>query len=276
MSDLHLPAIKPKEETTTIINFIKSTFTDAGKTEAIIALSGGVDSATSCALAARALGPEHIHALLLPSFQTSETHTKDAMQAAEACGITHDHILEINLAAIQQAFATTLQLYTSPSKDSLLKVASHPITFDRLGNIAARIRMTLIYDQARAHDALVIGTENRSEHLLGYYTRYGDEASDLEPILHLYKTQVFAIAAHLKVPQHIVKKAPTADLWADQTDEAELGFSYLDADPILYHHFDQHKSQEQLADMGYNPQLILKILTHCQRIDFKHHVPYHL
>lgn len=265
MSDLHLQAIDPQTETKKITEFIKSTFQKAGKTNAVIALSGGIDSAASLALTSQALDPQNIHVLLLPSLQSSEKDTHHAHYTAEYFGVPTGNITEINLAAIQEAFAKTLKLYTSPNQ-----------SFERLGNIAARIRMILVYDQAKAKDALVVGTENRSEELLGYYTRFGDEASDLEPIQHLYKTQVYSLAAHLKVPEDILVKAPTAGLWADQTDEAELGFTYLAADPILYQHFDKHLSAENIASLGFDPTLILKVLTHADSVAFKHAVPYHL
>ena len=104
----------------------------------------------------------------------------------------------------------------------------------RLGNIMARVRMICLYDLAKQLDALVCGTENKSEKYLGYFTRFGDEASDIEPIMHLYKTEVYELAKHLGIPGAIVAKPPSADLWSEQTDERELGFSYKEADQVLH------------------------------------------
>ncbi len=260
-----LPSIKPQQQQDQIVSFIKKTFADAGKTTAIVAVSGGIDSATTLSLTTSALGPQNTHALLLPSLQTEEKHLGDAHKITNHLQIPTQNVHEINLAGIQDMVSQTLRLYTKQSP-----------TDDRIGNIAARIRMILIYDQAKAKDALVVGTENKSEHLLAYYTRYGDEASDLEPIKHLYKSQVYELAVHLGIPEAIITKKPTAGLWKDQTDEDELGFSYAQADPILYFHFDDHKSAEDIEKLGYDQKIIQKILKHCQKIDFKHHVPYTL
>lgn len=265
-TDLALPAIKPDKQAVKITKFIADTFKKTGKKTAVVAVSGGVDSATTLALTVRALGPNHVHALLLPSNQTSTSHLNDAHHLSETLKLLSGHIHEINIGAIQDITTQSLKLYTK----------STSISAKRLGNLAARIRMIVIFDQAQALDALVVGTENKSEHLLAYYTRFGDEASDLEPIKHLYKTQVYALAAHLDLPANFLTKAPSAGLWTNQTDESELGFSYQEADPILWQHFDKGKSAPQLVKLGFDKDLVHQILTHCQAVDFKHHVPYHL
>lgn len=265
--DLALPAIKPAEVSKKIESFIKKTFKEAGKTQAVVAVSGGVDSATTLYLTVNALGPENVHVLLLPSLQSSTKNTDDGAALAEDLGIPLNQIHEINIAGIQQITDQTMKLYTSNSEH---------ISDERKGNFAARIRMSVIFDQAKVLDALVVGTENKSEHLLGYFTRFGDAASDIEPIQHLYKTQVIALAAYLKVPQPIVEKTPSANLWADQTDEGELGFSYIAADPVLYNHFEKGKSQTELVDMGYETSLVEKVLAHCEKVAFKLQVPYQL
>ncbi|MBI2190192.1 MAG: NAD(+) synthase, partial [Candidatus Levybacteria bacterium] len=132
----------------------------------------------------------------------------------------------LSIKSIVDKLAKTLGV--QPLKDSI-----------RLGNIMARVRMILLYDLAKKHQALVCGTENRSEYHLGYFTRFGDEASDFEPIRHLYKTQVYQLASYLGVPKTVIDKKPTAGLWAEQTDEGEFGFSYKEADPVLYLYFDK-------------------------------------
>jgi len=264
-NDLHLPAINPSVQTDLISKFITDTFHQNQKDTAVIGLSGGIDSATTLFLVSQALTPEQIHVIILPSLQSSTTNANDAHTLADLLHIPQNQIHEINLSGIQTAYLQTLKLYTDNSDQ---------LTDRRLGNLAARIRMSIIYDQAHTLNALVVGTENLSEHLLGYYTRFGDEASDLEPLRHLFKTQVIALAAHLKVPQHIIKKAPSADLWTGQTDEDELGFSYMEADPILYQHFTKNKSKDEIVSIGFPSDLVELVFKHLQQVNFKTKVPY--
>lgn len=263
--DNQLPAINPESEIEKIVTFISTTFKEQGKTKAVVAVSGGIDSATSLALSTKAIGPENVHVLLLPSNESSEKNTADGALLAELYKIPEKNVHEINIGALQDIAKQTVTFY-----------GKGEITPARVGNIAARLRMIMLFDQAMAHDALVIGTENKSEHYLGYFTRFGDEASDIEPLRHLYKTQVYALAVGLNVPQAIIKKAPSAGLWADQTDEAEFGFSYIHADPILYFYYDQKKTKEEIIALGYSKELVDKVLTYSAKSAFKHLVPYHL
>jgi NAD+ synthase len=142
----------------------------------------------------------------------------------------------------------------------------------RLGNIMARIRMTALYDLAKEHNGLVCGTENKSEFLLGYFTRHGDEASDFEPIRHLYKTQIYELGKHLNVPESIINLHPTAGLWDGQTDEGDFGFSYQEADLILNLYFDKKMALSKLTTKSY-PNF-KKIIQRINRGSFKHHSPY--
>ena len=136
----------------------------------------------------------------------------------------------------------------------------------------ARVRMIALYDYAKEIDGLVCGTENKSEFLLGYFTRFGDGASDFEPIQHLYKTQVYEVATKLGVPDKIIKRMPSANLWENQTDEEELGFSYKEADEVLYLYFDKGmKIEEILVKSSKNAG---KIIDFANRNSYKHHVPY--
>jgi NAD+ synthase len=146
----------------------------------------------------------------------------------------------------------------------------------RKGNIMARVRMIYVFDQAKKRNALVVGTENKSEHLLGYFTRFGDEASDVEPIAHLYKTQVIELATHLPIPQSILMKPPSAGLWPEQTDEGEFGFSYKDADQVLALFFDEKKSVDEVVALGFDRELIKKIQARVSQNSFKHMTPYSL
>lgn len=261
-----LPAISPQAEVKAITTFIKKTFRSTGKREAIVAVSGGIDSAVALTLTVDALGADYTHAYVLPSLQSSAQNTDDALDLAFKLHLPQSHIHELNLAAAQEAVAKTLTLYSVEHTSSNLE--------SRIGNIAARLRMIFIFDQAKALDALVIGTENLSEHYLGYFTRFGDEASDLEPLRHLYKTQIYRLAKHLELPQTFFDKPPSAGLWASQSDEVELGFTYAEADPILYQHFHKKQNPKQLLNQGFDPDLLDKVFTHLDSVAFKLQVPY--
>jgi len=132
------------------------------------------------------------------------------------------------------------------------------------------MRMILLFDLAKKYKALVLGTENKTEHLLGYFTRFGDSASDIEPIRHLYKTQVRKLAKYLKIPEKIIKKTPTAGLWQGQTDEREFGFSYGEADQILLLYLDQKKNVEEIVNKGIKLEQVEKVVKRLKANEFKH------
>lgn len=192
---------------------------------AVLGLSGGVDSAVVAYLLSEAIGTKSLHGFFLPSATNHPTDATDVAKVATALGIT----------------VTTVQL------DPLLAVYQQnlgqlePLAF---GNLKARIRMTLLYAQANRLGAMVVGTGNKTELQLGYFTKYGDGGVDLLPLAHLYKTQVWELAKALGVPTSIIAKAPSAGLWAGQTDEAELGMTYATADAILQA-IEQQRSLEQ-------------------------------
>jgi NAD+ synthase len=270
---LTLPLIDPALETEKITTFIKSTFQKTGKTKAIVAVSGGIDSATSLFLATRSLGPKNVYALHLPAKNSNPQSTLDAQLAITTAQIPDPNSLTISIGAIIQKSWRVIHRSSvgATLAVALTRAGARPaptIINDRLrlANISARTRMMLLFDQAKKLDALVIGTENLSEHLLGYYTRFGDEASDIEPIRHLYKTQVYELAQFLGVPQPILTKAPSADLWHGQTDANELGFTYAEADPILY----QINNGEILERSSLSEAIIKKV----QENSFKQQVPY--
>ncbi len=280
-----LPSIDPPTETKIITTFIHDTFEKNGKNKAIIAVSGGVDSATSLVLTTHALGPENVHTLHLPSKTSNPQSTLDAQLAINAAAIPPQNQLTINISTLIKKSWRINRRSSDAGNQELARAASHLATDQiavstpnsdaeslsiinrlRLANLAARIRMMLLFDQAKKLDALVIGTENLSEHLLGYYTRFGDEASDLEPLRHLYKTQVYELARYLKVPESILNKKPSADLWPGQTDDHELGFTYQEADPIL------HALSQNLP---LDPSPLVDLVTQTvNRNAFKHLVPY--
>ncbi|MBI3576974.1 NAD+ synthase [Candidatus Gottesmanbacteria bacterium] len=237
--------------------FLKKAFAKANFSRAVIALSGGVDSATSCALAVAALGKENIYPLLLPYGNMNTQGTKDARLVVQALKIPDEKVAEINI----QPFVDPI-FPLDPTMDNV-----------RRGNIMARVRMTIIFDQAKKRNALVVGTENKTEHLLGYFTRFGDEASDIEPLRNLYKTQVYELAKQLGIPQPILTKAPTAGLWEGQTDEGEFGFTYKEADEILSLLVDEKKSIKEVVSAGFQQAIAQKIYDRMTANDFKHNLP---
>ncbi len=246
-----------------ISGFIKKSVADSGFQKMVVAVSGGVDSAVSISLAVRALGADNVRAILLPYKDwhgEAKTHARLVLKQLK---IPDDNIYEADIAPMVDVFVKSLVIGHWTLDISKL----------RLGNIMARVRMIVLYDFAKKLNALVIGTENKSEHYLGYYTRFGDEASDIEPIRNLYKTEVYPLAKHLGVPQEIITKAPTAGLWHGQTDEGEFGFTYKEADEVLYGLFEQKLSQADLVKQGLNPKVIDKVEAWVNRVNFKHHLP---
>src|SRR5258706_2675446 len=219
------PVVVEKE----LVEFLKNSFQKAGFTKAVIALSGGVDSATSCALVVRALGADNVYPLMLSYAVLSSQATIDAVSVVGALGVSSFHVARFDIKPIVDPL-----IAKEPGMDNV-----------RRGNAMARARMIVIYDQAKKRQAMVVGTENRTEHLLGYFTRFGYEASDIEPLRNLYKTQVYILARFMKLPDVVLSKAPTANLWEGQTDEGEFGFTYKEADEILALYFDEKKSVEE-------------------------------
>ena len=213
------PIIKNK-----LINFIKNEVEVSGTKGAVIGLSGGIDSALTAYLSVEALGSGNVLGLLLPENGIkSKQDINDAMEVVKRLGIDHK-IIEIN--KVLSSFSSTI-----PDFDRGNLLAS--------GNLKARTRMCMLYYHANLMNRMVIGTGNRTELLLGYFTKYGDGGVDIEPIGGLYKTQVRGLSRHMKVPSHILDKTPTAGLWPGQTDEKELGITYEEADKILFKLIDE-------------------------------------
>lgn len=244
-------------EIETCTSFLKTTFAKTGMTNAVIAVSGGIDSAVSLSLLARSLDPSHIFPILLPY---GSQNMVDARAICEWNHIPIENITELNIQPIADTIATTL----SVGSDELI----------RKGNVMARARMVAVFDLAKQKNALVVGTENKSEHYLGYFTRFGDGASDIEPIVHLYKTQIRKIATELGLPSVFLSKEPSAGLWENQTDEQELGFSYLEADQVLTQLIDQGKSVDQIQVSGVEQSVVEKICRQVEKQAFKRVVPY--
>lgn len=197
-----------------LVRFLKDYTADAGRRRFVIGISGGIDSAVSAALAVQAVGAENVSGLVLPDDKTPASDLEDAKRVADALGITSR---TISIQSMVDAFATAL-----PTQDRAV-----------LGNIKARCRMILLHAEAAKLGALVLGTGNKTELLVGYFSKNGDGGVDVQPLGDLYKTQVRALAQHLKVPLSVQQKPPTAGLWVGQTDEGELGVTYEILDRIL-------------------------------------------
>ena len=229
---------------------------EAGKAlyrDAILNLSGGVDSAVVAYLAAEAYGRERVTALLLP-YRLSEGHSlEDARLVARELGIRTEEI------------DVTPQIDAYFAREGGIEKVDQI----RAGNKLARERMTILYDRSRVHEALPLGTSNKTELLLGYGTIYGDMASGINPVGDLYKTQLRELAVQLDVPEKIRRKVPTADLWVGQTDEAELGATYAELDLILYHMVDRRLSPRELVAAGFDPKLVEVVRERVRRNHFK-------
>ena len=237
-----------------LAGFIKSEITRVGMSRAIIGLSGGLDSALSCALAVEALGRENVLAVRMPYKASS----KDSLDHAQLL--------------IDQLQIPNKTIEITDMVEPLFKL-DHEITNMRKGNIMARERMIVLYDQSEAFKGLVIGTSNKTEILLGYSTMYGDSASAMNPLGDLYKTQVRQLSRAMNIPAPIIDKAPSADLWADQTDEKELGFTYDEVDKLLYLLVDQRYSPQEAIEAGFNEKFVNVVTTRIRRNQFKRMQP---
>lgn len=257
-----LPKINHALEVKRLVKFIKQTVSTRGFKNIVIAVSGGIDSATSLTLAVKALGPTHVFPVLLPYKSLSKQGTIDARQVIDILKIPQKQTIIIDIGPVADALFGTLKLRLNSPQNKI-----------RIGNIMARMRMIALYDRAKKNQALVLGTENKSEHYLSYFTRFGDEASDIEPIKHLYKTQVYELARYLSVPEPLLTKAPTAGLWSGQTDEGEFGFTYKTADQILYQLYDKKLTLEQVVQNGFSRRDVAKVTAWVKRNWFKHELP---
>jgi len=265
MRELDIPATAEL-----LTTFVKSTVTEAGFSRVVVAVSGGVDSATAVTLAVAALGAENVFALSLPyrDWHTdSEQRTRRLLRQLQ---IPESHIREMDIAPMVEAFVRAVDL-RHPTQGKLL---GDDLTNVRLGNIMARVRMIALFDHAKHLFALVLGTENKSEHYLGYFTRFGDEASDIEPLRNLYKTEVYQLAEHLGAPKEIRDAAPTAGLWQGQTDEGQFGFTYETADEILYGLYDAGLSPQELIQRGMDASAVERVQSWVREMAFKHDLPW--
>ena len=234
--------------------FLREELHRTGLRKAVIGLSGGVDSALSTYLAVRALGQENVHVMLMPYRSSTPESISDAMRVVEDLKVSHE------------VFAIT------PIADAFFEETErmqNEMDRTRRGNVFARIRMVSLYDRSQALGGLVIGTSNKTESLLGYTTLYGDNASAINPIGDLYKTQVWQLSKYLGVPEPIIEKPPTADLWPGQTDEQELGVTYAKVDELLFYMIDMREGDSQLIKRGFDGEFINRIREKVRRSQFK-------
>ena len=251
-------SINSAETVGRLVKFIKNTVHRAGFARVVIGVSGGLDSAVSCFLAAKALGSDNVIVGLFPYGELNKEGIEDAKLIIRKLVIPSSNVILADIKSFVEGIVS-LDL----SIDDLRK-----------GNIMVRMRMILLYDLAKKDQALVLGTENKTEYLLGYFTRFGDEASDIEPIKGLYKTQLRQLAKYLKLPTKITQKVPSAGMWSGQTDEGELGFSYEEADKFLYSYVDLKKSRGEIIKSGLGKEVVDKVLNRLKTNEFKNRLPF--
>jgi NAD+ synthase len=237
-----------------LTGFLKTEITRAGFSHAVVGLSGGVDSSLSCYLTAQALGPENVLAVRMPYQTSSPESMEHAQLVIDALGVQS---LTVPITAMVDPL-----LERFPGMDKI-----------RQGNVMARQRMIILYDQSQAFEGLVVGTGNKTEILLGYTTLYGDSACALNPNGDLYKTQLRQLARAMDVPEVIIQKPPSADLWVGQTDEGELGYTYEDVDQLLYLLVDQRYSPEDCVQAGFEESFVREVVDRVRRNHFKRVLP---
>jgi NAD+ synthase len=212
-------------------SFLADYLADSGADGYVVGVSGGLDSALAAHLLVDAVGPDRVTGLILPADPSNAENIADARELCEGLGV------EYRVTDIQ------------PLVDDLTAASPGDLPKTAYGNAQARIRMTLLFQAANAEDLLVVGPNNRSELLIGYFTKYGDGAADVAPLADLYKTEVFDLARLVGVPDHIVEKTPTAELWEGQTDPGELGAPYETIDPILRAYVDDDRAVSDIVDL---------------------------
>jgi NAD+ synthase len=235
---------------TILTDWIRTEIARAGFERAVVGVSGGVDSSLACALAAEALGPDKVLAVRMP-YTTSST---DSMEHAE---------MVIRSLGVQEITVPITEMVEPlfgrfPEADPI-----------RRGNIMARARMIVLYDQSAAFGGLVVGTGNKTEILLGYTTLYGDAACALNPLGDLYKTQVRQLARAIGIPEVIIDKPPSADLWVGQTDEGELGFTYAEVDRLLLLLVDGRYSIDDCISAGFDRGFVENVSERIRKTQYK-------
>ncbi len=242
-----------------MVGFIRGQLRQAGFERALLGLSGGIDSAVVAFLVAEAIGPERLLCALLPYRTSSGASLEDARSVVDRLGCASR---VVDISSIVDGYFEGALGPDGAAASSL-----------RRGNFMARARMAVLYDLSVVWGGLVVGTGNKTEVLIGYTTHFGDDACAFDPVGDLYKSQLRQVAVDLGVPERIITKPPSADLWPGQTDEAEVGFSYAELDRLLYWMVDRRRSPEELAERGFDPRFVERVARMVAGAEFKRQVP---
>ena len=243
-----------KEVHNELVEFLRENFKKAGFSKAVLGLSGGIDSALVAYLLRDALGKENVLAIMMPY----KSSNPDSLNHAKL--VIED--LKINSKTIE--ITDMIDAYFKNEKEA---------TSLRMGNKMARERMSILFDYSSKENSLVVGTSNKTEIYLGYSTQFGDSACALNPIGDLYKTNIWDLSRYLKIPNELIEKKPSADLWEGQTDEQEMGLTYKEADQVLYRMLEENKKVEEVLAEGFNKDLVDNIVRRMNRSEYKRRMP---
>lgn len=243
-----------KEVHNELVEFLRESFKKAGFSKAVLGLSGGIDSALVAYLLRDALGKENVLAIMMPYKSSNPDSLNHAKLVVEDLGI-NSKTIEIT---------DMIDAYFKNEKEA---------TSLRMGNKMARERMSILFDYSSKENALVVGTSNKTEIYLGYSTQFGDSACALNPIGDLYKTNIWDLSRYLKIPDELIEKKPSADLWEGQTDEQEMGLTYKEADQVLYRMLEENKKVEEILAEGFNKDLVDNIVRRINRSEYKRRMP---
>ena len=243
-----------KEVHNELVEFLRENFKKAGFSKAVLGLSGGIDSALVAYLLRDALGKENVLAIMMPYKSSNPDSLNHAKLVVEDLGI-NSKTIEIT---------DMIDAYFKNEEEA---------TSLRMGNKMARERMSILFDYSSKENALVVGTSNKTEIYLGYSTQFGDSACALNPIGDLYKTNIWDLSRYLKIPNELIEKKPSADLWEGQTDEQEMGLTYKEADQVLYRMLEENKKVEEVLAEGFNKDLVDNILRRMNRSEYKRRMP---
>ena len=237
-----------------LVKFLRENFKKAGFSKAVLGLSGGIDSALVAYLLRDALGKENVLAIMM-SYKSSNP---DSLNHAKL--VVED--LKINAKSIE--ITDMIDAYFKNEKEA---------SSLRMGNKMARERMSILFDYSSKENALVVGTSNKTEIYLGYSTQFGDSACALNPIGDLYKTNIWDLSRYLKIPNELIEKKPSADLWEGQTDEQEMGLTYKEADQVLYRMLEENKTVKEILAEGFSKDLVDNIVRRMNRSEYKRRMP---